>query len=296
MSNIQDLGTSTIPLAPDIRVSENGVLTLLSNLNPNKATGPDEISTKFLKDAWLMQLHQHSPKSSRHPLTKAKHQKIGRQPTYYLLSKRETSNPANYRPVTSVCCKVVEHIIHSHLMNFFVYHNILTGYQHGFRKKRSCESQVITTIQDLAIGIEFNTKIDAVLLDFSKAFDKWTRSVLSTRTRSLLVEGHFSSRNCPWPTLVPGIRPALQSKVQGQTICLMYRTITAEADANQLQSDLENLQQWDSDWQMHFNSDKCEDPHHHQAETTHHSLLQLVITTKGSTSRITYHGTIISKS
>ena len=47
MSNIPDLGTSTIPLAPDIRVTENGVLTLLSNLNPNKATGPDEISTKI---------------------------------------------------------------------------------------------------------------------------------------------------------------------------------------------------------------------------------------------------------
>lgn len=30
---------------------------------------------------------------------------------------------------------------------------------------------MITTIQDLAIDIEFNTKIDAVLLDFSKAFD-----------------------------------------------------------------------------------------------------------------------------
>ena len=85
--------------------------------------------------------------------------------------KRETSKPANYRPVTSVCCKVVAHFIHSHLMNFFVYHKILTDYQHGFRKKRPCESQMITTIQNLAIDIEFNTEIDAVLLDFSKAFD-----------------------------------------------------------------------------------------------------------------------------
>ena len=57
-------------------------------------------------------------------------------------------------------------------MNFFEQHNILTDYQHGFRKKRSCESQLITTIQDLAMGIDNATQIGAVLLHFSKAFDK----------------------------------------------------------------------------------------------------------------------------
>jgi hypothetical protein len=36
-----------------------------------------------------------------------------------------------------VYCKVIEHIIHSHLMKFFEDQNILTDYQHGFRKKRS---------------------------------------------------------------------------------------------------------------------------------------------------------------
>jgi hypothetical protein len=69
-----------------------------------------------------------------------------------IFKKGDKSKPANYRPVslTSVCCKVIEHIIHSHLMKLFEDQNILTDYQHGFRKKRSCESQLITTIQDLA--------------------------------------------------------------------------------------------------------------------------------------------------
>jgi hypothetical protein len=57
-------------------------------------------------------------------------------------------------------------------MKFFEDQNILTDYQHGFRKKRSCESQLITTIQDLASGIDSSTQIDAIFLDFSKAFDK----------------------------------------------------------------------------------------------------------------------------
>jgi hypothetical protein len=39
-------------------------------------------------------------------------------------------------------------------------------------KKRSCESQLILTIQDLAAGLNSKSQIDAILLDFSKAFDK----------------------------------------------------------------------------------------------------------------------------
>ena len=50
MSNIPDIGINTIPFAPDIQVTEKGVLKLLSNVNPNKVTGSDEISTKFLKE------------------------------------------------------------------------------------------------------------------------------------------------------------------------------------------------------------------------------------------------------
>lgn len=50
LSKTPDLGINTIPSASDIRVTEKGVLKFLSNVNLNKATGPDEISTKFLKE------------------------------------------------------------------------------------------------------------------------------------------------------------------------------------------------------------------------------------------------------
>jgi hypothetical protein len=39
-------------------------------------------------------------------------------------------------------------------------------------KKRSTESQLILTVQDLAADHDKDQQIDAVLLDFSKAFDK----------------------------------------------------------------------------------------------------------------------------
>jgi tRNA A58 N-methylase Trm61 len=36
----------------------------------------------------------------------------------------------------------------------------------------SCETQLITTIQDIAKNLSEGKQVDAILLDFSKAFDK----------------------------------------------------------------------------------------------------------------------------
>lgn len=49
-SNIPSLGSSTISSAPNIKVTDTCVLKLLQGLNSNKATGPDGISTRFLKE------------------------------------------------------------------------------------------------------------------------------------------------------------------------------------------------------------------------------------------------------
>ena len=46
---LPDLGESHCEAASDVVVTENGVLKLLKNLNPNKASGPDQISSRFLK-------------------------------------------------------------------------------------------------------------------------------------------------------------------------------------------------------------------------------------------------------
>ena len=40
--------------------------------------------------------------------------------------------------------------------------------------------------------------------------------------------------------------------------CLLYRTIKGQADAHALQKDLDSLQDWEKEWQMEFNADKCE--------------------------------------
>ena len=49
--------------------------------------------------------------------------------------------------------------------------NTLIDEQHGFRKKYSCETQLISAIHDWVKVINVRSYADAGLLDFSKAFD-----------------------------------------------------------------------------------------------------------------------------
>jgi len=51
-------------------------------------------------------------------------------------------------------------------------HRILVDCQHGFRKKRSFESQLLITTHDLAVIMNNHSQADTAVLDFAKAFDK----------------------------------------------------------------------------------------------------------------------------
>ena len=64
------------------------------------------------------------------------------------------------------------HRSYSSNMNHLESHNILSDAQHGFRKKRSCVSQLVLAVLDLAKGIDARDQLDMTLLGFSKAFDK----------------------------------------------------------------------------------------------------------------------------
>ena len=58
-------------------------------------------------------------------------------------------------------------------MRHLDHNNILTDCQHGFRSRRSYESQLISTIQGIAEKLKSGKdQIDVILLDFAKSFDK----------------------------------------------------------------------------------------------------------------------------
>ena len=61
-----NIGTSYSPSIPDLKISADGVYKQLSQLNPKKACGPDEIPAKVLKEASQSISHWLSLTSSNH--------------------------------------------------------------------------------------------------------------------------------------------------------------------------------------------------------------------------------------
>ena len=74
--------------------------------------------------------------------------------------------------LTSILCKVLEHIITTNVVSHMDHHNLLYDLQHGFKNKRSSETQLVTLVEDLMRNSLADSQTDLVLLDFSKAFDK----------------------------------------------------------------------------------------------------------------------------
>ena len=90
----------------------------------------------------------------------------------------------NYCPISLTCipCKLLEHILCSHICSHLDYYSVLTPLNHGFRSKHSCDTQLLLTVQDrLQKSDPANSQVDVAVLDFSKAFDKvpHTRLMLS---------------------------------------------------------------------------------------------------------------------
>jgi len=79
----------------------------------------------------------------------------------------------NYRPVslTSVVCKQMEHVIAGYTRQVWEDRVWLYEGQHGFRPGYLCESQIITVCQDISDSLVESTRLDAIIIGFSKAFD-----------------------------------------------------------------------------------------------------------------------------
>ena len=89
------------------------------------------------------------------------------------VKKGDRSPACNYRPVSLTCvpCKLLEHIVCSNIMAHLDEHIPLSEKQHAFRKWHSCETQLITVIDDWAKLLDNQGQVDTFILDFEKAFD-----------------------------------------------------------------------------------------------------------------------------
>ena len=75
---------------------------------------------------------------------------------------------------------------------------------------------------------------------------------------------------------------------------IVYLTINSQSDAQTLQDDLLKLEQWESDWSMEFNPDKCKVIHVSKQKTPLIFLYKLHNTELKSTENAKYLGITIS--
>ena len=212
-----------------------------------------------------------------------------------VLKKGSKKEACNYRPVslTSVPCKILEHIIFHHIMGHLDAHHILVNHQHGFCRGYSCESQLITIVEHLARKLDHGKQTDVLLLDFSKAFDtvphkrllkkldhygihgqliKWIESWLCGRTQTVVVKGSQSSpvtvtSGVPQGTVLDPLMFLLYINNIGLQITpelglfaddsVLYGVVNNISSVEVLQSDLNKLVVWSEKRQMAFNASKC---------------------------------------
>lgn len=210
-----------------------------------------------------------------------------------IFKKGEKSRPSNYRPVslTSIPCKVMEHIV-LHELNKFLDDFIIKN-QHGFRKSHSCTTQLVSTLHTILQQVDTGKCVQAVALDFSKAFDKvchsllikklhsykipliiinWIKSFLNNRHQRVIVDGILSDSLSVLSGVPQGsvLGPSL-FLVYINDLCdsisssiklfaddtLMFSVLENSSSILSFQNDLYKLEAWSHKWKMEFNPTKC---------------------------------------
>jgi hypothetical protein len=61
----------------------------------------------------------------------------------------------------------MEHVITKHILNHLESNSLLYDLQHGFRYSRSCESQLLSFVQELAANSDKNIQTDLIIMNFA---------------------------------------------------------------------------------------------------------------------------------
>jgi hypothetical protein len=163
--------------------------------------------------------------------------------------------------------------------------------KYGFRPGYSCESQVVTVCQDAADSLAEGVRTDAIIIDFSKAFDLvphdrvlmkiavivdlrvvvWVKEMLLGRSQTDRVDGQLSAEvrvnsGLPQGSVLGPVLIIVYVNDFWRNIeynirlfaddCIIYRKITDSSDIDRLQTDLNRLGEWAVETEMRITADK----------------------------------------
>lgn len=282
-----------------IRCNEQDVAAKITKMGANKAAGPDGFYPKVIK-AVAPEIVPHLAVLFNESLSQGVTPEDTRIANVTpIFKKGATDAPGNYRPIslTSVVGKLLESIIADRIVGHLEANNLLANSQHGFRRKRSCLTNLLEFFHHMLTVYDETRAIDVVYLDFRKAFDKvphrrlmakvralgivgtvagWIESWLTDRKQRVVVNGYRSQ----WAPVISGVP---QGSVLGPLLFLIYindiddgivsklskfaddtkmgaNAANPEAVRN-LQQDLSRLGDWSATWSMPFNTAKCKVMH-----------------------------------
>ena len=280
-----------------ITVTENEMIDAMNELDPYSSAPDGDIPARILKSCRaalckpLTILWSNSLESGAIP-EQLKHQYVAP-----IFKKGSKTDAANYRPVslTSHTIKIFERVIRKHLVAYLEMNNLISGKQHGFRKGRSCLTQLLSHIDNILQNHVKGMETDVIYLDYAKAFDKvdhnillqklalygirgpllvWLTQFLRNRQQVVVVDGH-KSRPEPVISGVP------QGTVLGPILFILYmneienvltearsssfaddtrmsQAIDTAEDTAKLQNDLNAIVQWSRENNMKLHEDKFE--------------------------------------
>ena len=164
----------------DVLLNEHALKEIMLNLRESSAPGPDGIPASLLKRcaASLAQPLTRLWRASYESAYVPERLKEGTVTPIYKGGDKGVCS--NYRPVvlTSHVAKVFERLVAREVMDHLESEGLLSNYQHGFRRGRSCASQLAQHYQNVLRVLEEGYKADVVYLDFSKAFDRVDHGLL----------------------------------------------------------------------------------------------------------------------
>ena len=160
----------------------------LLKLKTSKSPGPDGLHPRILKE-----LAKEISKPLQDIFTTSLRE--GKLPGDWRIAhitpihkKGSKTEAGNYRPVslTSILCKIMEGVIRDKVVNHMKENKLFSKDQHGFMNGRSTVTQLLETLEYWSMHLDSGLGVDAIYLDFQKAFDSVPHQRLLKATGSVI--------------------------------------------------------------------------------------------------------------